>query len=420
MAAVLVFGITLLVAVFVSGLAQRSSLVSTAAVFLLGGVMGHLTGVLVYSATSGPVSETASLALFAVLFTDGMKAGLEDLQGAWRAPGRLLLIGLPLAMMGYAVASHLLVGLDWKHALLLGAVLSPTDPVFAQAIVGREEVPGRVRHLLNVESGLNDGLALPLVLVLTDINVEEPTAATRLVAELAGGLLIGLAVPLAASLVRRVASASPSATYVPLGAVATALIILATTRLVGANEYVAAFAAGSAIATVAPRLREEFEVFGELLAELLKLAALLAFGALLTPALLSGIGFGGWGFVILALFFIRPMSVTLAMIGRRVPNTELATVAWFGPKGFASAIYAIIVLRAGVSQADVLFNLAAVTVAVSIILHSSTDVPIARFFARAGELNDEVDDLPPTTDGPAPAEAPPTPPGDDRSGNRPV
>lgn len=393
MAALLVFGLTLLVAVFVSGLAQRSSIVSTAAVFLLGGVVGHVTGVLVYSASSGPVSETASVALFAVLFTDGMRAGLEDLQGAWRAPGRLLVFGLPLALLGYAVASHLLVGLDWKHALLLGAVLSPTDPVFAQAIVGREEVPGRVRHRLNVESGLNDGLALPLVLVLTDINVEEPTAASRLVAELVGGLLIGVAVPLAASFVRRVASASPSAPYVPLGAVATALVILAATRLVGANEYIAAFAAGSTIATVAPKLREEFEGFGELLAELAKLAALLAFGALLTPRLLAGIGFSGWIFVVIALFVVRPLSVALAMLGRRVPNTELATVAWFGPKGFASAIYAIIVLRAGVSQADVLFDLAAVTVAVSIVLHSSTDVPIARWFTRAAEL-DQAQDRP--------------------------
>lgn len=95
-----------------------------------------------------------------------MRVGFKDLRSAWRLPGRALLFGLPLTLALTAVFAHYIVGLPWLESLLLGAILAPTDPVFAAAIVGREEVPGRLRHLLNVESGVNDGLALPFVLVL--------------------------------------------------------------------------------------------------------------------------------------------------------------------------------------------------------------------------------------------------------------
>lgn len=216
--------------------------------------------------------------------------------------------------------------------------------------------------------------------------------------------MIGILVPLAASGIRRLSSATPSSQYVPLGAVATGLIVLATTRLTGANQFVAAFSAGSTIATVAPRLHEEFEEFGDLLAELAKLAALLLFGALLTPALFGRVGISGWIFVILGLTAVRPASVVLALLGRRLPAMELATIGWFGPKGFASAIYAILVLRAGVTGANRLFDLAATAVAASILVHSSTDVPIARRFARMERQRQSHEDgrrVAPITDPPA-------------------
>lgn len=108
----------------------------------------------------------AELALFSVLFTDGQRIGVRDLTLAWKLPGRALLLGMPLTFLVTGVLAVVVAGLPWPEALLVAAVLAPTDPVFAAAIVGREEVPGRMRHLLNVESGLNDGLALPVVLVL--------------------------------------------------------------------------------------------------------------------------------------------------------------------------------------------------------------------------------------------------------------
>ncbi len=128
----------------------------------VGSVLGNGSlGVIDVHADDEIVWVLAELALFSVLFSDGMRVGLPELHGAWRLPGRALVIGLPLTLIITAVFAHVVAGLPWLESFLLGAVLSPTDPVFAAAIVGREEIPYRLRNLLNVESGLNDGFTLP-------------------------------------------------------------------------------------------------------------------------------------------------------------------------------------------------------------------------------------------------------------------
>ena len=115
----------------------------------------------------------AELALFSVLYTDGMRAPVRDLVSAWRLPGRALLLGLPLTLLGTALLARYVVGLSWAESILIGAALSPTDPVFAAAIVGREGIPSRLRFLLNVESGLNDGLALAIALFHSSLSLRE-------------------------------------------------------------------------------------------------------------------------------------------------------------------------------------------------------------------------------------------------------
>ena len=177
MTVLLVFAAVLLGAVLLSDLAQRSVL-STAVLFLAAGfVLGpSLVGVLpAGGADEDLVRRLAELALFAVLLTDGARVGARQLVSAWGLPGRALLLGMPLVFVLTALAAWGIAGLGWVEAALLGAVLAPTDPVFASAIVGREEVPARLRHLLNVESGINDGLALPVVLVLLSVLGGEST-----------------------------------------------------------------------------------------------------------------------------------------------------------------------------------------------------------------------------------------------------
>ena len=376
---ILVFAGALLVAVLFSGLAERTVL-STAVFFLLVGFVAGTTGVLDLEPGDPMVSRLAELALFSVLFTDGMRVGVRDLLYAWRLPGRALALGLPLTLVFTALICHFVAGLPWAESFLVGAVLSPTDPVFASAIVGREEVPGRLRHLLNVESGVNDGLALPFVVILLALVGQEKAEFGKILGELALGIAIGVVVPWIALRLERSRLFSLSARYEPLYAFAVGILVYALALTVHANLFLAAFAAGITTVTVSPRFKDAFHEFGELLTELFKLAAILIFGALISPAFLGEIGVGGYIFALLALFVVRPLAILISFIGSRIAWKEWVAVAWFGPKGFASVVYGLLVLESGVALADQMFHIIALAVAVSILLHSSTDVVVARQF----------------------------------------
>ncbi|MFG2309864.1 cation:proton antiporter [Streptomyces sp. NPDC048566] len=385
MVLVMVFGVALLVAVSLSGLAARTVL-STSFLFLVGGalVSDGFLGLIHITPGSEIVSVTADLALFAVLFTDGMHVSLPTLRANWRNPVRALGLGMPLAFAFMALVTHYLVGLDWTTSFLVGAVLAPTDPVFASAIVGRREVPAKLRQLLNVESGVNDGLALPVVLIL--IAAAGPTAGTieaspgRIGLELLLGLVFGIVLPLLVNGLVRLPLLGAEPKLQPLLPLATGIILYATCHLTHANPYLAAFSAGAVLAHVSPEAGSSFEPLGEALAELAKFAALLVFGALLTPGLFGDLSWGGYVAVILAIVLIRPASLLISLVGTTIPRKERLVAAWFGPKGFASVVYGLLVLQSGIPHAEQAFTLIAVCIAFSIIAHSSTDVPIARAF----------------------------------------
>ncbi|MEO7369722.1 MAG: cation:proton antiporter, partial [Ilumatobacteraceae bacterium] len=284
------------------------------------------------------------------------------------------------------------------EAFLVGAVLCPTDPVFAAAIVGREEIPYRLRNLLNVESGLNDGLALPVVIVLLAVVGPDQVHLGSLTSEVFAGIAIGIGVPFVAIKLERSRYFSATAAYEPLNAFAIGLLVLAITSLTHANAFLAAFSAGITVATMSPAIRDAFNEFGELVAELLKLAAVLVFGALISPRFLGEIPLTGYLFAAVALFVARPVSLALALVGSSLRIRERIAAAWFGPKGFASVVYGLLILRSGVAARSELFHLVALVVVASIIAHSSTDVVIARWFEPG--ISAELPSTPMDGDGP--------------------
>lgn len=377
------FAALLLLAVLISSLANRTML-STAALFLVGGFLlgDGVTGVVAVRPGDSLVAQLAELALFAVLFTDGMHAGWQDLRSAWRLPGRALGWGLPLTLLVTAVLARYVVDLGWVEALLVAAVLTPTDPVFAAALVGNDRVPPRLRHLLNVESGINDGLILPfVVLFLAIAKGSGDLHLGELGTELALGLVIGVAIPWAAIMAERTRLFAISPKYEPLNAVAIGLLVLAVGKATHGNLFLAAFAAGITVATIGEQHRKAFEEFGELVAELLKLAALLVFGALLSPAFLGDVGWAGWVFAVLALVIARPVAIWVSFLRSGLTVREQGAVMWFGPKGFASVVYGLLVLESGIGAADEIFHLVAATIVLSILAHSSTDIVVAHGFA---------------------------------------
>jgi NhaP-type Na+/H+ or K+/H+ antiporter len=383
MTILLAYAATLLVAVYLSERAHRTVL-STAVLFLLMGVLLGESGFdWITPAPDEPALELfADLALVSVLYTDGMRLGLSDLRQAWRLPGRALLFGLPLTLLGTALLAHFMVGLSWVESCLVGAVLSPTDPVFAAAVVGRREVPGRLRSLINIESGLNDGLALPIVLILLAVAHEQPPSIASIGLELAAGIAIGVLIPWLALQIERARFFGVAAPYEPILPFAIGLLVFAIAGLTRANEYLAAFSAGVTIATFGPAVRDRFREFGEILTELLKLAALLAFGALISRRFLLDASMSKYAFVALALILPRPLAMGISLLGSELDRKERAVAAWFGPKGFASVVYAILLLKSGVPNAGQLFQLAALVTAASILAHSSTDIFVVYWFRQ--------------------------------------
>ncbi len=387
----LVFAGLLLVGVLISERASRTVL-STAVLFLLGGfVLGQGMFNVIPVQPGGPVvGVLAQLALFSVLFTDGMKVGWADIRSAWRLPGRALLLGLPLTLIVTALLARYVAGLPWLQCFLLGAVLAPTDPVFAAAMVGRKEVPGRLRHLLNVESGLNDGLALPVVLVLLALGGGTDVKIGVLAEEIVLGLVIGVLVPMIVIWLERLPFLKATKGLQPLVAVSIGLLVLAICLVTGANLFLAAFAAGITVATAGPGFREEFEQFGELVSELLKLAAILVFGALITPTFLFGeIAWTGWVFAVLAIVVARPLALLVSFLGSGLPAREQLAAMWFGPKGFASVVYGLLVLESTMERSDEVFHLVALVITLSILAHSSTDVLVAKQFDSAARTRSQ-------------------------------
>jgi NhaP-type Na+/H+ or K+/H+ antiporter len=385
MLSVFVYAVTLVVAVLVSRLAERTVL-STALLFLAAGALAGrgMLGLIVVGPDSEVLGQLTAIALFSVLFTDGMRAGLSDLRSAWRLPGRALFVGLPLTLLAIAVIGRFTAGLPWAEALLVGAALSATDPVLAAALVGKAEVPWRLRHLLNVESGLNDGIALPIVLVLIALLGHEDPGLGTLAAEAALGIALGIVGPWVIIGVERSRFVGAAGVYEPLLAFAVGLLLFATGSLTHANLFLAAFAGGVTVATLSPRLHRAFRDLGQTVTELLKLAALLVFGSLLSPAWFGHLSAGDYLFAALVLVVARPLALAIALFGTGLEWREWVAAAWFGPKGFASVLYGLLVLDAGLAGGGRMFQLIATVTVASIVLHSSTDVLVARWFRGAG------------------------------------
>jgi sodium/hydrogen antiporter len=389
----LVFGGLLIVCALGSGLAHRSFLSMTAVFVVAGFVLGQGgVGVLDFQADSEFVADLATVALIVILFRDGLEVEAEMLQTAWRLPARKLALGMPITGALVALATHTLTDLTWTESFLLGALLSPTDPVLSSSVVTNPRVPRLIRHSLNLESGLNDGLALPAVLALSAALVtnQKDFVWYEFVLQdvglgLAYGVVLGFLAAWAMPRGRGVLGGIPEhhkALYVLGVAFATYGITVADPS---GNGFIAAFVCAITLGIRRPDLSHTFSERAADIVEIVKLGIFVVFGALLTVDGLFADGWAAVAIVAFTLLLARPIAIWVSLLGVRVDTATKAFMAWFGPKGVATMTFSLLVLGLGIQQGERIFDIAALAVFCSIIVHGLTDTPGSEWIARRSE-----------------------------------
>ncbi|MGE0879583.1 MAG: cation:proton antiporter [Acidimicrobiia bacterium] len=375
-------GICLVVGAALSERARRTVLSVSALIFVAGTLLGR--GLLDWVSLQpgdqvlGPLAE---LALITILFTDGSKLETKRAVRRWRLPVRALVIGLPMTGLIIGALAHELVHLPWTDSFLLGAVLSPTDPVLSEAIIGHAQVPSRLRDFLNVESGLNDGLALPFVVVLLSLLSQEQATVLGLSRQIGFGVGLGVLTPLAAVWLWNRRSFGVAERDWSIAPIAIVLVAVPAALLLDVNPFLASFTAGVTLGVVRPAYVEAFRPIGEGLSQLVKLGALFAFGLVFSHLIPETITWRSVVFAVAVLIVVRPVALLVAFAGHRLDPVLFATASWFGPKGFASVTFSLLVLQRGIDNGERIFSYASQVVGLSILAHSSTDVVIARKLA---------------------------------------
>lgn len=387
--ALAVLGLLLIGGALISGVAHRSFLSLTALFVIAGFALGEGGAeVLEFDPESGFVASLAVVALILILFRDGLEVEAEMLQDAWRLPLRKLVLAMPLTAALVAVAAKLLTDLDWTEAFLLGALLSPTDPVLSSSVVTNPRVPRLIRHSLNLESGLNDGLALPAVLALTasvasaDGFVWWEFVLQDLGVGFATGILVGLAgsvlLPRGTAFGSEIPPHQKALYALGVGFAAYAVAKLPPEG----NGFIAVFVCAIVLGIRRPDIRTCFEARSQDIIELVKLGIFVVFGSLLTFGGLFDDGLAAVAIAAFTLLVARPAAIAVALAGTGLDTATKAFMAWFGPKGVATMTFSLLVLSEGFPAAEEIFNLAALTVFVSIVAHGLTDTPGAEWIAR--------------------------------------
>jgi sodium/hydrogen antiporter len=388
--ALAVLGALLVGGALVSGIAHRS-FVSLTALFVLAGVVLGTGGldVLRFEATGGFVSVLAVVALVVILFRDGLEVEGEMLRREWHLPLRKLVLAMPITAAIVAVAAAALTDLSWTEAFLLGALLSPTDPVLSSSVVTNPRVPRVIRHSLNLESGLNDGLALPPVLALIaalDVSGGDFVWWRFVLQDVTLGLAYGVVIGVVASLV--LPRGGPLTVAMPahqkaLYALGVAFVTYgATTLPPHGNGFIAVYVCAITLGIRRPDIRGYVEARADDIIEIVKLGIFVVFGSLLTLDGLFGDGWAAVAIALVTLLVARPVAVAIALTGTRVSRAALGFMAWFGPKGVATMAFSLLVLAADVAEGERIFNLAALVVLCSIVAHGLTDTPGSEWMAR--------------------------------------
>ncbi len=377
----------------VAGAVERTW-ISGAIIFTAFGLMIGPVGLdlISFKADREAIKIMAELTLALVLFTDAASADLGVLRETKALPTRLLLIGLPLTLLlGFGVAAILFKDLSLFEVALLATMLAPTDAALGKAVVTNETVPNAVRQGLNVESGLNDGICVPILFVFLALATGKSgegspwRLAMMLIAEEIGiGLAVGLLLTALAVGLLKFAWRRHwlTETWIQIPIVALALACFAAAQLIGGSGFIAAFSGGLLFGVLVKLQREELLRAAEGTGDTMALITWVIFGAAVVSRAMGNFSWVILLYAFLSLTLIRMLPVFFSLTGLRVNTEGKLFIGWFGPRGLASIVFAVIVVNANLPNSGALAMTVVCTVILSIILHGVSANPWARGYGE--------------------------------------
>jgi NhaP-type Na+/H+ or K+/H+ antiporter len=349
------------------------------------------------SSTGSTVRALAEATLALVLFSDASRINLRELRHDADVPVRLLGIGLPLTIgLGSLAAAAVFGQLSIEEAVIIGVVLAPTDAALGQAVVTNPRVPARIRQGLNVESGLNDGICVPLLFIAVaaaDVHSELAggrSAVTLVGEEIGYGILGGVAAGVLIAAIIRFAEPRRLITGAWLQVIPAAGAALAYGIAVGldGSGFIAAFVAGGVFGGMLGRDPADVNRLVDEVGGVLNGVTFLLFGAILLGPALGHVSWDLALYAALSLTVVRMVPVAIAMLGTRARPATLAFMGWFGPRGLASIVFAVIVVEESQLPHQLTILLAIyLTVGLSILLHGVTAAPLAKRYGRWYEVH---------------------------------
>lgn len=345
------------------------------------------------NAASAPalITPVVEVTLVWVLFSDAARLPLQELRRDVGRYVRLLGVGLPLTIVfGWALAAWFFPQFGFWLALLVGAALAPTDAALGIPVVTNPAVPSRIRQLITVESGLNDGIATPVVMLAiagaaAAAGLESAEGPGSAAVELLIGAGVGAAAGAAGGWLLQLARRRGTATedFAGIGVLALSLLAYSAALAVGGNGFVAAFCAGLAFGTCAGERAPAELAFVEQMSGLVSLLVWLAFGAITVPIMLASSVPLTVAYAVLSLTVVRMLPVALASIGAGLDRKTVLFVGWFGPRGLASLVFALLALEALGSVSDQAVAVITATVLLSVLAHGFSAAPLAARYGRA-------------------------------------
>lgn len=377
----------------VAGYVERTWLSGPIVFTIFGLAIGPMgLDLLSFEADRETIRTLAELTLALVLFTDAAGADMGVLKKTSGLPVRLLLIGLPLTiLLGFGLGVLLIESLSLFEIALLATMLAPTDAALGKAVVSNEAVPDEVRQGLNVESGLNDGICVPILFVFLALAAENAgeggpwQLAVKLVVEEIGiGLAVGVLLTTLAGWLLKHAWRRHwlTETWIQIPVVALALACFATAQYLGGSGFIAAFCGGLLFGVLAKRERNEFLRAAEGTGDTLALITWVIFGAAVVG---QAVGHFSWLillYAILSLTVIRMLPVFISLTGFGASTEGKLFMGWFGPRGLASIVFGVIVLEANLPHGGPIAMTVVCTVMLSILSHGVTANPWARAFGE--------------------------------------